>query len=147
MNRQQWRSFAQGLLRKLQVLFRDEDLYYRFFALFLAIILWSFAGGYGRLVAIDQHPAPAVVAVIPRFSGELAPGLGLQSFVVIPQTLTANVPPGLAGTLEALVTEPIQLTGLAAGEYDLSIGVIKPAGVEIVGSSTVQVKLVVAATQ
>ena len=147
MSWRQWRSLVRSYSKRLQAVFRDEDLYYRFFALFLAIVLWFFAGGRGRLLTTDQQPIPAAAAVIPRFEGELAPGLGLQSFAVVPEAVSVSVSPDLAGTIDALVTEPIRLTGLAAGEYDLIIGVVRPAGVEINGSPTVQVKLVITQTE
>ncbi|MGB4566438.1 MAG: hypothetical protein WBI69_06220 [Limnochordia bacterium] len=139
-----WSRLAGHWFMRLRAWFKDENLYFRFFALFLAVILWFFAGGHSRLIPAEPAAAKRQLAVVARFAGELSPGLGLRSFAVEPETLDASIPPELAGTVEALVTEPIWLTGLAAGEYDLMIGVVKPPKVELAVPAVVRVKLVIA---
>lgn len=39
---------------RLKTIFRDQNLHLRFFALFLAIVLWFFASGQGRFGAVEQ---------------------------------------------------------------------------------------------
>lgn len=49
-----WQQRLNAFLKRLRQILQDEDLHYRFLALFLAIILWFFAGGHGRLLTNER---------------------------------------------------------------------------------------------
>ena len=57
-------------LKRLREILQDEDLHYRLLALFLAGILWFFAGGHGRLLSNERTISvqPEVVGLSDQFT-------------------------------------------------------------------------------
>ncbi len=120
--------------KRIRVLVKDENLYFRFFALFLAVVLWFLAGGEGRFSTVER--TLSIEAQI----GDLSPDFAL---LTEPENIRVGVR-GFAPLIPAAEREiraTIDLSGVIEGEGTYGVDVTVPTGIELVSISPRWVRL------
>ncbi|MFB5066442.1 MAG: YbbR-like domain-containing protein [Candidatus Wallacebacter cryptica] len=96
-------------------------------------------------VKLAEQRTKRTLPVVPRFNGELADGLAIAEVRLIPDSVTVSIPVHFVNQIQVVETQLINLTGLTAGEYNMNMGLNLPGGVQVEGSGTVQIILVIRA--
>lgn len=123
-----WRQFWFRFKRWFKVIIRDEDLYLRFFALFLAIILWVLAGGTIRVASDEKtFTIPVQMRNIP------------EDFALMdsPESVRINLrsrSPWLS-IAEQDTQATVDLSNAIEGTGTYGVDVHVPSGVEIISVS------------
>ena len=80
--------------------------------------------------------------VVVKQTGQPAPGYELGAVTVAPSIVTLEGDPNIVGPITSVDTDPINIGG-ATGDIVRSVSLRPPAGVTVVGSSTVSVRITV----
>ncbi len=126
-----WKSLW---IERLRALIRDENLYFRFFALFLAVILWFLAGGEGRFATVER------IVTVPMQAQALPDDFALITDPGPARVRIRSFSP-LVPVAEREARAVINLSGAIEGEGTYGVDVTLPTGVDLVSVTPRWVRL------